>query len=114
MAFEIWDVANIPAFPNQEDNHQTTARPAIIIEDLQDQVVICPITKQLQQEQNYQYTIKVLKDSDEGRQMGLTFDSLIVLNRTATLKKIRLIYPPIGSCPQSIIDKIEDMLLDME
>ncbi len=45
MAFEIWDVVTVPAFPNQENNHKTTTRPCIIIEDLNDQVVICPITK---------------------------------------------------------------------
>lgn len=112
MAFELWDVANIPAFPNQEDNSQTTARPAIIIDDLFDEVVICPVTKQLHQEKNYQYTIKVLKDSAEGQQMGLTFDSIIVLDRTATLKKFRLANK-IGTCPQSIIDKIEEMMDEM-
>lgn len=45
MVFEIWDVVNIPAYPNQENHHQTTARPAIIIEDFQDEVLICPLTK---------------------------------------------------------------------
>lgn len=113
MVFEIWDVVNIPAYPNQENYHQTTARPAIIIEDFQDEVLICPLTKQLHQEKKYRYTLKVLKNSNEGIQMGLTFDSLIVLDRTASLKKFRLAQKT-GSCPQSIIDKIEEMLKEME
>ncbi len=36
MAFEIWDVMQVPAFPNQENTRFTTARPCIIIEDLGD------------------------------------------------------------------------------
>ncbi|MCK9400166.1 MAG: type II toxin-antitoxin system PemK/MazF family toxin [Bacteroidales bacterium] len=41
--------------------------------------------------------------------MGLTFDSLIVLDRIEQFKKIRLV-GRIGSCPESVIDKIEELL----
>lgn len=41
--------------------------------------------------------------------MGLGFDSLIVLDRIFQLKKFRLA-GVIGTCPQSIIDKIEEIL----
>jgi len=34
----IKTIQNIPAYPNQENPIETTARPAIIIEDLQDEV----------------------------------------------------------------------------
>lgn len=107
--YEIWDVANVPAFPNQENIREVTARPVIIIEDLVDEVLLCPITKQLHQANRYKYTIMVKKDSQEGIQMGLTFDSLIVLDRSISLKKIRLA-GKIGLCPQNIIEQIEDML----
>jgi len=41
MGYEAWDVAHVPAYPNQEDSKEFTARPAIIIEDLQDEVALC-------------------------------------------------------------------------
>lgn len=109
MAYEVWDVANVAAYPNQENGKETTARPVIIIEDLQDEVLLCPITSQLKQKDNYKNIILVLKDSEEGKAMGITFDSLIVLDRILPLKKIRLA-GKIGSCPDSIIEKIEEML----
>lgn len=109
MAFEIWDVVTVPAFPNQEDSKLSTTRPCIIIEDLQDQVVICPITKQLSQKDRYEYSFVVEKNSLEGKAMGLSFDSLIVVDREAVLEKLRL-HKKIGECPDSIIEKIEDLL----
>jgi mRNA-degrading endonuclease toxin of MazEF toxin-antitoxin module len=53
-----------------------------------------------------------MKDTPEGRQMGLTFDSLIILDRTESLRKLRLA-GKIGSCPDSVIDKIEEILQKM-
>jgi len=41
--------------------------------------------------------------------MGLTFDSLIVLDRIEQFKKIWLV-GIIGTCPQSVIEKIEELL----
>ncbi len=71
MAFEIWDVVTVPAFPNQENLALTTTRPCIIIEDLQNQVVICPITKQLSQAHRYKYCFIVEKDSHVGQMAKL-------------------------------------------
>jgi hypothetical protein len=109
MVFEVWDVVDIPAYPNQENPNETTARPAIIIEDLQEEVELCCLTKQLYQASKYKYCFVVKKDSPEGIQMGLTFDSLVVIDRIVTLPKFRLYYQ-IGTCPKSIIDRIEDLL----
>ena len=113
MGYEVWDVANVPAYPNQENFREVTARPAIIIEDLQDEVSVCCLTKQLHQAANYKYTFVVKEDSPEGKQMGLGFDSLIVLDRIFQLKKFRLA-GVIGRCPQSVIDKIEEILEQMK
>jgi hypothetical protein len=109
MGYEVWDVTNVPAYPNQEDYREVTGRPAIIIEDLQDEVSVCCITSQLHQASRYKYTFVVKESSPEGKQMGLGFDSLIVLDRIFQLKKLRLA-GVIGTCPQSVIDKIEDIL----
>jgi hypothetical protein len=54
----------------------------------------------------------VKEDSPEGKQMGLGFDSLIVLDRIFQFKKFRLT-GVIGSCPQSVIDKIEEIMQQM-
>ena len=105
MGYEVWDVTNVPAYPNQENSREVTARPAIIIEDLQDEVSVCCLTSQLHQTANYKYAFLVKEDSPEGKQMGLTFDSLIVLDRIFQMNKIRLA-GNIGSCPQSVINKI--------
>ncbi|MBP6977297.1 MAG: hypothetical protein PHD61_04785 [Bacteroidales bacterium] len=67
----------------------------------------------MHQAANYWHAFIVLKDTPEGRQMGLTFDSLIVLDRIAQFKKIRLV-ACIGSCPESVIDKIEELLQKMK
>ena len=85
------------------------ARPAIIIEDLQDEVSVCCLTKQLHQAAIYKYAFVVEEDSPEGKQMGLGFDSLIVLDRIFQMKKIRLANV-IGTCPQSIVEKIEEIM----
>jgi hypothetical protein len=102
-------VVNIPAYPNQENPIETTARPAIIIEDLQDEVELICLTSKLEQAINYRYSFVVRKDSPEGNQMGLIFDSLVVVDRTVPLKRIRLSHK-IGTCPQSIISKIEELI----
>jgi len=109
MGYEVWDVTNVPAYPNEEDYREVTGRPAIIIEDLQDEVSVCCLTKQLHQASNYKYTFVVKEDSPEGEQMGLTFDSLVVLDRIHIIKKLRLA-GVIGTCPQSVIDKIEEII----
>jgi hypothetical protein len=109
MVYEVWDVVNIPAYPNQENPIETTARPAIIIEDLQDEVELICLTSKLGQAINYRYCFVVKKDSPEGNRMGLTFDSLVVVDRIVPLKKIR-IADYIGSCPKNIIDIIEELI----
>jgi hypothetical protein len=109
MGYEVWDVTNVPAYPNQENFREVTARPAIIIEDLQDEVSVCCLTKQLHQATKYKYAFVVKEDSEEGKQMGLTFDSLIILDRIFQFKKFRLA-GVIGTCPQSIVDKIEEIM----
>ena len=67
------------------------------------------LTKQIHQASKYKYCFIIYKDSPEAIQMGLTFDSLVVVDRTVFLKKFR-IADYIGSCPQNIINRIEDLL----
>ena len=112
MPFELWDVVDVPAFPNQEDKKETTARPAVILEDLGREAMICPVTSQTQQQSRYSYTIFIDKDSQEGKAMGFTFNSIIVLDRHEILSKLRL--RPTGcSCPPTIADKLDAMMEKM-
>jgi hypothetical protein len=65
---------------------------------------------------NLTFPFPLLVKSDyisNGLQMGLTFDSLIVLDRIAQFKKIRLV-GCIGTCPESVIEKIEELLHKMK
>ena len=57
----------------------------------------------------YKYTFVVKEDSPEGKQMGLGFDSLVVLDRILTINKLRLA-GVIGTCPPLVVDKIEKIL----
>jgi hypothetical protein len=107
--YEIWDVVNVPAFPNQEDPGETTGRPTIILEDLEDSAVIFPITKQIDQASRYKYVILIDENSDEAKTMGLRFTSILILDRAYPLPKMRLANV-IGQCPDSIIIQIETLL----
>ena len=74
---------------------------------------VCCLTNQLHQAAKYKYTFVIKEYSPEGKQMGLVFDSLIVLDRIFQMNKIRLA-GIIGTCPQSVIDKIEEILQNMK
>jgi hypothetical protein len=112
MAFELWDVVGA-LFPNQEDKSKSTPRPAIVLEDLQSEVLLCPLTTQLHQASKYKYTIEVKQKSAEGIAMNLTGDSIIVLDRQEIIRKHRLT-GPYGVCPGTLCDKIEEMISKMK
>ena len=103
MKFEVWNLVGVQ-FPNQENIRESTFRPAIILEDLQDEVEICPVTTVLTQSNRYKYFVKVDFPSSDAEKMGLTATSLIILDRKATIKKIRLFPKKWGDCPDSIIE----------
>lgn len=112
MRFEIQDVA-FTHFPNQEDRSITTARIALIIDYLGDEFTLCPFTKQLNNEAYYKYTIQVEKDSEEGRAMNLDFSSLLIFDRLFDMPKF-LLLKKTGRCPDSLIEKIEELLEEMK
>lgn len=109
MSFSVGDVVNVP-FPNEEDSTKSTLRPAIISEDLQDEVELVFISKQTLQQRHYEDSFIVTEKSPEGKAMGLTFDSLIAPKRTVTLKKICITPPIRGKCPTFILSKILSLL----
>jgi hypothetical protein len=103
------DVASI-YYPNQEDPKKGTERYAIVIEDLGDEFILVPITKQLHQKVHYHHSILIRKDTTTGKSMGLLYDSLIVVERAIQLPKLRITLPKLERCPQKLVDLIMNKL----
>ena len=108
-SFSFGDVVNVP-FPNQENRFESTLRPAIVIEDLVDEVQIIFMTCETCQQSRYPNSFIVPETSVEGVAMGLTCDALIAPSRQFTLPKIKIHPRPRGRCPQNIIEQIVDAL----
>jgi hypothetical protein len=112
ISFKPGDVASI-YFPNQEDPSKATERFAIVIEDLGDEFILVPITKQLHQQSRYPNSILIRHDKATGKQMGLIYDSLIIIERAIQLPKLKITPPKIGTCPNSLLIKIQDKLEEL-
>ena len=112
MKYEIWDVV-FTHFPNQEDRSVTTARIALIIDDIGDKFTLCPFTKQLNKETYYKYTIRIEKESEEGRAMNLDYTSILIFDRLFDMPKYLMIKKT-GTCPDTLIEKIEALLEKMK
>lgn len=108
--FQPGDVLVLPFFPNQEDSHSGVPRWVILVEDLGDEFLIVPLTKQTHQVSNYKKCFEIKKGSKEGIQMGLKHDSLAICDRAISLKKIVFRPPVSGTCPDEMIDKIIELL----
>lgn len=107
--YEVGDVVNVP-FPNQEDPRKSTLRIGIVIENLQDEVEVLFLTKQIHQAARYRDSFVIPKDSPEGLSMGLTYDSLVAPHRAFVLKKIAITPPPRGRCPDSLVLQLEEII----
>jgi len=107
--YSLGDVVNLE-FPNQENGKKSTYRPAIIVEDLENEAIIIFVTKQLHQQPLNPDSFVVDKDSDEGKQMGLGYHSLICPRRQEQIRKILINPPPRGRCSQEMIEKLEEFL----
>ncbi|MGL5889059.1 MAG: type II toxin-antitoxin system PemK/MazF family toxin [Bacteroidia bacterium] len=105
IKFNRGDIASI-YYPNQENSRQGTERYAVIIEDLGDEFIFVPITKQLHQKKNYPDSILIKKDTTTGKQMGLLYDSLLVVERATQLSKLRITLPKLGTCPEKLLNTI--------
>jgi hypothetical protein len=104
IIYTIGDVICVKHFPNQEDKSKGTLRWAICVEDLGNDVRIIALTKVLKQQKFYPKSFIVLKDSSDGKSMGLIYDSLIIPDRvTDTSKEFCYLN---GKCPPDILNKI--------
>lgn len=102
----------LPFFPNQEDKTEGQARWAIIIEDLQDAYLIVPMSCQQHQETRYRNTLKIAKDSVDGKEMQLTCNALVIIDRSYELPKIifKTSILKKGVCPEHVLDEIFEKL----
>lgn len=109
---ETGDVIMLSFFPHEEDKTQGEARCVIVLEKYDDKCSIVPLTCQAKQSVRYNKFIEVEKNSDEGQEMGLICDSLIIVDREIELPKVVLnkILSTQGTCPDDLLDEIHSKL----
>src|SRR4030042_2216678 len=95
----------IALFPFEEDPYSLKPRPIVIIrEDCASEYYVCKITKT--DRCSTQKGFWILKDSHEGKTMGLDFDSFVSVTKRRLIDK-KLVIKKIGICPfMDNIDKI--------
>ena len=115
VRFNVGDVGYIPFFPFQDDINNGNPRLIIVYDEFVDICSIVPCTTNLDQEARYKNTIVVYKNSEDGKKMGLPFDSLIIVDRyEAEFKTLRMMpFVKTGTCPDSILDKINLIIKDI-
>ena len=104
--YELGDVVNV-YFPFEENPAETKYRPAVIIEDLDDECVLVKCTK-TEVSLHGKQCILISKGSTEGRTMGLTEKTYISVNEELIIKKYH-IHSYRGSCPDHIMALIEEL-----
>lgn len=104
FSFQCGDVISVDFFPNEEDKSKGTERWVIISEVHQDGYLVYPFTSQLHQKARYHKFLEINKSSSLGQRMGLKFDSLLILDRTAKL--MTFLRQPIlhGNCGQEFLE----------
>ncbi|MBK8368940.1 MAG: hypothetical protein IPL10_16545 [Bacteroidetes bacterium] len=103
--FKVGDVLALPYFPNQEDPKEGTARYILIVEIFNDSYSIIPFTSQIHQSNRYENTIKINKDDDIGKKMGLKYDSILMIDRRMEIKKIVARPPVLGNCGEDFLEE---------
>jgi len=111
--YEVWDLVHCVGVPNQENPTQATARPVIIYEDLVETAIIIPLTKNINQEKKYNYTLRIEKDSEDGKILHLKNTSILALDRIVKISKYLLVRK-IGKCSEDLIEDIEALIKKAE
>src|ERR1700752_700097 len=111
MGAEAGDVYIVPFFRHQEDRRDGEARWIIFLEGYGKTISVVPMTKQIHQADNYQKVIEVLKDSAEGRMMGLPYDSIIICDREEEMSHFVIgKWKKKGQCSEEMLDRIFKLL----
>lgn len=111
MSFSAGDVLCIPFFPHEEDPQEGEKRFIIIIENLGDEVLVVPMTKNLEKQQYQKNSFVIKKNNIIGYSMGLLFDSLIMPCRHKLIKISQIKFCRVfGETPSEYIDYINEKI----
>ena len=84
---------------------KTQFRNKMIVEIFNDSYSIIPFTSQIHQSNRYENTIKINKDDDIGKKMGLKYDSILMIDRRMEIKKIVARPPVLGNCGEDFLEE---------
>jgi len=106
--YKSGDVIYVFHFANEENKTQGTPRWVICFEDLEDEIIAIPLTKNISQIKNYPGSFIITKDSEEGIAMGLLYDSLVMPSRAERRKKVSALKN--GRCSEELLDKLHKLV----
>lgn len=95
-------------FQHQEDKSQGEPRYIICLQDMQTEMVAVPLKGNLDHQRNHPGSFVIYSDSDEGKQMGLIKNSLVVTSRATIMPKIPGIIK--GKCSEELLDRLDELL----
>jgi hypothetical protein len=102
------DIIFVSFFANEENKTQGTSRWLICFEDLEDEIIVIPLTKNTSQIKYYPDSFIITKESEEGISMGLLYDSLVLPSRAERIKKVSALKN--GSCSEDLLDKLNELV----
>lgn len=103
------DVICTPYFPHVEDPSEGEARYLICIEDLHDNIIVVPLTKNLNQLDRFPKSFIIRKTSSEGQLMKIPVDSLVVPEKAKMIKKLGMYKH--GRCSDDMLEQLCSLCL---
>lgn len=98
------DVLCVLYFPHVENKEEGEPRFLICLEDLEDKAYVVPMTKKLKQQKCYPKSFVINESSPEGRSMKIPYDSLIIPERAAIIRKPEAFKH--GKCSDDLLDQL--------
>jgi mRNA-degrading endonuclease toxin of MazEF toxin-antitoxin module len=96
--------------PLNDDPRKHKSRPCVVLNDDEDnlQVCFCPCTSEVHRLKEYPFSFIVKAKSDEGLEMNLKKDSILVIERISSIDKniVGKDYRLFGKAPDAIISRI--------
>jgi hypothetical protein len=101
------DVIKVSFFKHEDD---TSGEPRwlICLEDLHDEIIAVPLKSNLSHIIHNPKSFIIQKSSEEGKNMGLANDSLVVPERACKIKKVSGIIH--GFCSEELIEKLSELI----
>jgi len=108
-AYTTGDVICTPHFRFIENPSEGNARYLICIEDLHDSITVVPLTTQLHQQKHFPKSFVITKASIEGQLMDIPEDSLVIPEKSQTIKKLSMYKH--GHCSDEMLDRLISLCL---